>query len=216
MIKPPFHILSDDELSYLSDTLRKQAKIRDLALIQLCAATGLRNAEACALNNHHFIKFGAVVKVLDIDEHLAFAVPRQIPLSQNVREVVEIYWQWKEEHCYPLAPNAPFFCTLYTKKRLVPLDFHRIVKNASKILGFSLTPHALRHTFAAKLYHVTGELRVVQYALGLRSVEAVRIYQKCVQGSALSESLFQAIEASNSVFAPFSGSGAGEILLRKK
>ena len=122
--------------------------------------------------------------------------PRQLPLADSVIEALKIYLQWKASHHQPVEAKAPFFCTLYTKKRLVPLDIQRIVKNASKVFSVNLTPHDLRHTFAVDLYRVLGDLSVVQQALGLRSIEAVKIYQKydTVDG-AQQEQLQRAIEA---------------------
>jgi integrase len=105
---------------------------------------------------------------------------------------------------YPLDADAPFFTTLYTKKRLVPLDFQRIVRKAKAVLGVRLrSPHALRHTFAVELLTATGDLKAVQQrtrprcftvvracpvlhgvrrALGLGYVDALRVYRGYGEG----------------------------------
>ena len=133
MNKQSFHILSHDEQILLLDSLYQNGKIRDWTLIQLCLKTGLRNAEVCALNNSQVVKFGAVVTVLDIEKDIAYSNPRQLPLIDSVRGALKIYYQWKAQHEMSLALDAPFFNTLYTHKRLVPLDFQRIMANASKV-----------------------------------------------------------------------------------
>jgi integrase len=132
------------------------------ALIALCLKTGLRNAEACALNNEHLIRFGGVVGGLDIDASVAFSSPRTIQLDDSVRAVLSTYYHWKVERGDPLDAHAPFFTTLYTRKRLVPLDFQRIVRKASAVLGVRLKPHDQRLSFAVSLYRATGDLKAVQ------------------------------------------------------
>jgi integrase len=117
---PQFHVLSCSEQSNLLDALKADDRIRDWALIALCLKTGLRNAEVCALNNQHLIKYGGVVDVLDIDEDIAFGKRRQMLLDDSVRAVLDTYHRWKVSNGYPLDATAPFFTTLYTRKRLVP------------------------------------------------------------------------------------------------
>jgi integrase len=116
----------------------------------------------CALNNQHLIKYGGVVGGLDIDATVAFGKPRLLPLEDSVRKVLRTYHRWKKDNRYPLDATAPFFTTLYTRKRLVPLDFQRIVRKASAVLGVRLKPHDLRHTFAVSLLRATGDLKAVQ------------------------------------------------------
>ena len=172
-----YRILTREEQRRLLNSYYQQGKIRDGSLIQLCLNTGLRNAEACGLNNNHILKFNTVVAMLDIDEEIAYAQPRQLPLTEPVRQALKTYLQWKEEYRQPLQPNAPFFCTLHTRNRLRPIIFQRIMEHGSRVLGFKVKPHDLRHTFAAELYRVTNDLEVVQKALGLRSLKAVQIYR---------------------------------------
>ena len=52
-------------------------------------------------------------------------------------------------------------------------------------MGVKLKPHDLRHTFAVELYRVTGDLKVVQKALGLRFVDVCKIYEPYAEASAL-------------------------------
>jgi site-specific recombinase XerD len=42
-----------------------------------------------------------------------------------------------------------------------------------------LTVHSLRHTFAMNLYRKTGDLRLVQTALGHRHISTTEIYARC-------------------------------------
>jgi site-specific recombinase XerC len=182
---PTFHILSDSEQSLVLGALQEDGRIRDWALIALSLKTGsgkprvfdLRNAEACALNNEHLIRFGSVVGGLDIDASVAFSSPRTIQLDDSVRAVLDTYYRWKVSTDYPLDATAPFFTTLYTRKRLVPLDFQRIVRKAKAVLGVQLKPHDQRLSFAVELLTATGDLKAVRRALGLGYVDALRVYR---------------------------------------
>lgn len=196
MPEPSFYVLSHNEQILLLDSLYQRGKIRDWAMISLCLKTGLRNSEISALNNHHFIKFGSLVTLLNIDQQVAFAQPRQLPLTDSLRSTLKTYWQWKTDNQYSTEPNEPFFSTLYTHKRLTKVDVHRIVTKATQVLSKKITPHDLRHTFAFELYRVTSNLQVVQQALGLRSLKAVKVYEKYALNTNSAQSpLKKAIEA---------------------
>ena len=46
-----------------------------------------------------------------------------------------------------------------------------------------LSPHALRHTFATHLYSRTGDILVVQRALGHRDLSTTQVYTHLVDGA---------------------------------
>ncbi len=179
MAKSSIRILSSHEQSILRDSLYQRGEIRDWSLVQLCLNTGLRSAEVCRLNNRHLLHLqsGIIVSVLDVDAKIAYHQPRQLPLTDIVRHALMLYWEWKVDHGASLDTDAPFFCTLRTNKRLVPLDIQRVIKRTSESLGFEITPPDLRHTYAAELYRATQDLKLVQACLGLSSLRAVRMYR---------------------------------------
>jgi integrase/recombinase XerC len=45
-------------------------------------------------------------------------------------------------------------------------------------LGRGISIHSLRHTFATRLYHKTGDLYLVQRALGHRHITTTEIYAR--------------------------------------
>jgi integrase/recombinase XerC len=60
--------------------------------------------------------------------------------------------------------------------RQIQLNFARWVKLADITRPFSV--HSLRHTFATRLYQKTGDLYLVQRALGHRQITTTEIYAR--------------------------------------
>ncbi|MCX5800876.1 MAG: tyrosine-type recombinase/integrase [Candidatus Eisenbacteria bacterium] len=70
--------------------------------------------------------------------------------------------------------------------RQVQLRFHHWLKAAS--ITKPLSVHSLRHTFATRLYSKTGDLRLVQRALGHKRITTTEIYAR-VEDKALRKAL---------------------------
>jgi integrase/recombinase XerD len=60
--------------------------------------------------------------------------------------------------------------------RQIQLNFARWVKQAGITRPFSV--HSCRHTFATQLYQKTGDLYLVQRALGQRKITTTEIYAR--------------------------------------
>ncbi len=141
---------------------------RDLAILLLLYGAGLRVAEAMSLT-------GAV---RPIGETLRVTGKRSktriVPIMPAVREAIEDYVRqcpWPIEHDGQLFLGA----------RGGPLNpdlVRRAVAAARRRLGLpdSLTPHALRHSFATHLLARGVDLRALQELLGHASLSSTQIY----------------------------------------
>jgi integrase/recombinase XerC len=141
---------------------------RDLAILLLLYGAGLRVAEALSLR----------AAVLPIGQTLRVTGKRSktrvVPIVPAVREAIEEY---KRQCPYPLSGEAP----LFVGARGGPLNpdlVRRAVAAARKRLGLpdSLTPHALRHSFATHLLARGADLRALQELLGHASLSSTQIY----------------------------------------
>lgn len=141
---------------------------RDVALYMLLYGCGLRIAEALSLN------IGDIP--LDAD---AFIITgkgnkqRLIPLLPAVKKALRVYLK---EHPFPQIGQPLFVGS--RKERINPGVVQRNVRKIRASLGLpdTVTPHALRHSFATHLLQGGGDLRTVQELLGHASLSATQRY----------------------------------------
>jgi integrase/recombinase XerC len=141
---------------------------RDLAILLLLYGAGLRVAEALSLTARS-LPIGATIRVTG-----KRAKTRIVPVVPAVREAIEEYVRLCP---YPLSGDAP----LFVGARGGPLNpdlVRRSVAAARKRLGLpdTLTPHALRHSFATHLLARGADLRALQELLGHASLSSTQIY----------------------------------------
>ena len=141
---------------------------RDLAILLLLYGAGLRVAEAMSLT-------GAARPIGDTLRITGKrSKTRIVPIMPAVREAIEDYVR----QCpWPIERDGP----LFLGARGGPLNadlVRRSVAAARKRLGLpeSLTPHALRHSFATHLLARGVDLRALQELLGHASLSSTQIY----------------------------------------
>lgn len=102
--------------------------------------------------------------------------PRELPIPAPTHAYLQHFIV--THHLQPLPAMEP------TSPLIVKRDGHRytsrgiqksIAHAAVAAIGFAVRPHALRHTFATALLKHTN-LRVIQAALGHRSIKSTQIY----------------------------------------
>ncbi len=141
---------------------------RDLAILLLLYGSGLRIAEAMALTAN-VLPIGRTLRVLG-----KRGKTRVVPVVEAVREAIAVY---ALECPWPLVGATPLFVGV----RGGPLNpdlVRRAVRNARHRLGLpdTLTPHALRHSFATHLLAGGADLRSLQELLGHASLSSTQIY----------------------------------------
>jgi integrase/recombinase XerC len=141
---------------------------RDLAILLLLYGAGLRVAEALSLTAD-VMPIGSTLRVTG-----KRSKTRVVPIVPAVREAIEEY----SRQCpYPLRGAVP----LFVGARGGPLNpdlVRRAVAAARRRLGLpdTLTPHALRHSFATHLLARGADLRALQELLGHASLSSTQIY----------------------------------------
>lgn len=141
---------------------------RDLAILLLLYGAGLRVAEAMSLTAR-VLPLGQAMRVTG-----KRGKTRIVPLVPAVRDAIQAYVALCP---YPLAGAAPLF--VGAKGGPLNADLvRRAVRGARARLGLpdSLTPHALRHSFATHLLARGADLRSLQELLGHASLSSTQIY----------------------------------------
>ena len=141
---------------------------RDLAILLLLYGAGLRVAEATGLTAR-VLPLGKAMRVTG-----KRGKTRIVPLVPAVSEAINAYVALCP---YPLAGDA----RLFVGAKGGPLNpdlVRRAVRGARERLGLpdSLTPHALRHSFATHLLARGADLRSLQELLGHASLSSTQIY----------------------------------------
>lgn len=147
---------------------------RDRTACRLMVDLGLRVGEVVALRPEHLDLSGCVVHVREgkgaKDRDVSFE--RSASLLRDLQD-----WLERRADAYP---ESPWLFPTGTGSRLDPRHLWRTVKRAAKRAELDehdrISPHDLRHTFAAMLYKRTKDLRAVQKALGHADVSTTQIY----------------------------------------
>jgi integrase/recombinase XerC len=159
--------LAEDAGAYASESW---IGARDLAILLLLYGSGLRVSEALSLTARD-LPIGEAIRVTG-----KRSKTRIVPVVKAVREAIGDY----ARQCpYSIEGVSP----LFVGARGGPLSadlVRRAVRAARVRLGLpdTLTPHALRHSFATHLLARGADLRSLQELLGHASLSSTQIYTK--------------------------------------
>jgi integrase/recombinase XerC len=166
-------VLHPDELRSLLDESAPNGAdggrdLRDKALLELLYGSGLRVAEAAALD----------VDDLDLARHRVRVwgkggKQRLVPLSDPA---VDALRRWLADGRAELATEASPAAAVFVNqrgRRLTPRDARRVLDRRAVA---PTHPHALRHTFATHLLDGGADLRVVQELLGHADLATTQRY----------------------------------------
>lgn len=172
--KPP-EILSQEEIKRLLDQPSSHApkELRDKAMMELLYATGIRVSELIAL------------ELSDVNLQLEYLTcrdghkERTVPFGATARHALELYL----EKSRPKLVNDVNCQLLFTNCSGEPMSrqgFWKIVKYYGKQAGIAgeITPHTLRHCFAAHLLGNGADLKSVQELMGHSDITTTQIYMQ--------------------------------------
>lgn len=154
-----------------SQTLDKRAWVnaRNAAVLFLLYGAGLRISEALSLNVED--SEDDVVRVKGKGDKT-----RIVPILPAVKEAIDTYLGVSP---YPREAKSPLFRAI-RGGRMNARDVQSTVQTLRGALGLadSVTPHALRHSFATHLLNNGADLRVIQDLLGHANLATTQIYTK--------------------------------------
>ncbi|HEU0118132.1 MAG TPA: tyrosine recombinase XerC, partial [Alphaproteobacteria bacterium] len=144
--------------------------LRDEALFTLLYGAGLRISEALALTHADLAQKDRITVTGKGNKQ------RNVPMLPIVRESLDKYLA---ECPYAVKPKQPIFVGARGEK-LNPAVAQRHLRQLRRQLNLpdSVTPHALRHSFATHLLSSGADLRSLQELLGHSSLSTTQLYTK--------------------------------------
>ena len=164
--------LSVDAAKKLLDNIATNdswTQARDLAAITLLYGAGLRINEALSLDMRDWPKRGEPLRVVGKGNKA-----RVLPVIDVIHDAVDAY----QDKCpHAREPGSPLFVGA-RGGRLNPRSLQATIARLRSALGLpdSVTPHALRHSFATHLLGAGGDLRTIQELLGHASLSTTQTY----------------------------------------
>jgi integrase/recombinase XerC len=169
------HFLTLPQVTELLETPTKNKKTkqapawmgaRDTAILELFYSSGLRLSELVGLDLDDLDVIEETVRVLGKGSR-----ERIVPVGRLALEAIARYRQLAKISSGPLFLNK-------SRHRLSPTAIWQMLKKYLRDAGLpaTLSPHALRHSFATHLLDRGADLRSVQSLLGHASLTTTQIY----------------------------------------
>lgn len=172
-------VMTEEETEIVIETPLKEKKIegkvgkikmlRDLAILEMLYATGVRASELVSLKSENLFYQDRVIRIFGKGNK-----ERIVPFGENAAIALKRYLNEKERMGYDLDY---LFLNLRGGK-LTSRSLQRIVEKYSKELlsGKKVTPHTFRHSFATHLLSRGADLRTIQELLGHQSLSTTQKY----------------------------------------
>lgn len=146
--------------------------VRDLAMLELLYATGLRVSELVNLKLREVnLEVGYLMTVGKGDKE------RLVPIGESARACVKNYLEGVRYKFDPQSRNTFLFLSRLGDA-MTRQAFWNIIKKRSRIAEIrkNISPHTLRHSFATHLLENGADLRSVQLMLGHADLSSTQIY----------------------------------------
>ncbi len=140
---------------------REKTRKRDIAIITLFLGTGIRVSELA----------GADLSHLDFKENKLAVIRKgahgdRVYFNEKVASVLKDYIYTERNNIVANTDEEPLFYSLQGKRISINAIENLVKKYTSPIIEGGFSPHKLRATYGTSLYMATGDLGLVQDALG--------------------------------------------------
>ena len=149
---------------------------RDHAMLELLYATGIRVSELIGLNVEDVNLPAGLIRCVSRGKE------RIIPLYAAAVKALTDYVRDIRPQLV-LTPREPALCVNMSGERMSRQGFWKIIKHYQEKaqIDKDITPHTLRHSFAAHLLENGADLRSIQEMLGHADISSTQIYSHMVK-----------------------------------
>ena len=172
--KPVPSFLSEEEMEEFLDLPRtdKPLDLRDIAMMELLYATGIRVSELVGINREDINFAERLIRIRGKGKK-----ERLVPFGSKAEKSLRAYLQVRSKINKGQVEEKPMFLN-YRGKKLSSRSVERTVDKyiLRTALRRKISPHSLRHSFASHLLSRGADLRVIQELLGHESLATTQKY----------------------------------------
>lgn len=152
------------------------APVRDTAILEVLYSTGMRVGELVGMKESQIDILSGIISVLGKGKK-----ERLCPLGRPAEMALQNALSMRSEVWNELGQKGTPRSVVFLNKNGGPLTARSIERMVKKYVGYcglkpSISPHALRHSFATHLLDHGADLRSVQELLGHASLSTTQIY----------------------------------------
>jgi len=167
--------LSNEEVKLVFERVREcewyfeLQGIRNEAILAVMTYGGMRFDEVRQLEEDYVDLVAREIRVKEGKNEK----DRLIPIGDELWEILNRYMKARKKLGYP---SKWFFQSVKSEKRLTAKNLHEFFKKVSKLAGFKVTAHMLRHTFGRLCVEKGINLRIIQTVMGHSDIRTTQIY----------------------------------------
>lgn len=150
--------------------------IRDKAMLELLYATGIKVSELIGLDESDIdLDFGYLKCISDSDVRI-------VPLGKTAIKALRDYINGARGAMLALPDEKALFVN-YSGLRMTRQGFWKLIKTYAQEANIKkdITPHTLRHSFAAHLLENGADLASIQEMLGHKDIASTQVYTKLMK-----------------------------------
>lgn len=159
-----------NQLSFSKNDYQYKNTLRDIAVIELLFATGMRISELCSLApvNVNLINRTVLIYGKGSKERI---------IQIGNEDVHKILCEYVQEYQHEIGQTGHFFIN-HLGEPLSDQSVRRMIRKYTDAAAINLhiTPHMFRHTFATALLDADVDIRYIQEMLGHSSINITEIY----------------------------------------
>ncbi|MBD5471335.1 MAG: tyrosine-type recombinase/integrase [Lachnospiraceae bacterium] len=149
---------------------QKRSTLRDIAVIELLFATGIRISELCSLKAADVNLYDKIILIYGKGSK-----ERRVQIGND--DVISVLEEYKKSFEKQIQSCGHFFVN-HSGRPLSDQSIRRMINKYTALAAIEqhITPHMFRHTFATSLLEADVDIRYIQEMLGHSSINITEIY----------------------------------------